>query len=144
MLPKHRRLLAFWSLYPPDRGGSRGSRSPQALAPAGSPLLGQQSPLPPHCPLHRGVPSLLTAALSCSHPQPTKFMVGTEQGIVIACNRKAKTPPEKITSTYSGHIGPIYALARNPFYPKIFLTVGDWTARIWSEETKESSIMWTK
>ncbi|NXH66654.1 DNAI2 protein, partial [Hydrobates tethys] len=75
---------------------------------------------------------------------PTKFMVGTEQGIVIACNRKAKTPPEKITSTYSGHHGPVYALARNPFYPKIFLTVGDWTARIWSEETKESSIMWTK
>ncbi|XP_069655492.1 dynein axonemal intermediate chain 2 isoform X2 [Haliaeetus albicilla] len=75
---------------------------------------------------------------------PTKFMVGTEQGIVIACNRKAKTPPEKITSTYSGHHGPVYALARNPFYPKIFLTVGDWTARIWSEEIKESSIMWTK
>ncbi|KFO84579.1 Dynein intermediate chain 2, axonemal, partial [Buceros rhinoceros silvestris] len=75
---------------------------------------------------------------------PTKFMVGTEQGIVIACNRKAKTPPEKITNTYSGHHGPVYALARNPFYPKIFLTVGDWTARIWSEDTKESSIMWTK
>ncbi|NXD76749.1 DNAI2 protein, partial [Halcyon senegalensis] len=75
---------------------------------------------------------------------PTKFMVGTEQGIVIACNRKAKTPPEKITSTYSGHHGPVYALARNPFYPKVFLTVGDWTARIWSEEIKESSIMSTK
>ncbi|NXI91928.1 DNAI2 protein, partial [Psophia crepitans] len=75
---------------------------------------------------------------------PTKFMVGTEQGIVIACNHKAKTPLEKITSTYSGHHGPVYALARNPFYPKIFLTVGDWTARIWSEETKESSIMCTK
>ncbi|KAM6111115.1 dynein axonemal intermediate chain 2 [Pterocles gutturalis] len=75
---------------------------------------------------------------------PTKFMVGTEQGIVIACNRKAKTPAEKITGTYSGHHGPIYALARNPFCPKIFLTVGDWTARIWSEEIKESPIMWTK
>ncbi|NXE30292.1 DNAI2 protein, partial [Ardeotis kori] len=76
--------------------------------------------------------------------QPTKFMVGTEQGIIIACNRKAKTPPEKIASTYSGHHGPVYALTRNPFYPKVFLTVGDWTARIWSEEIKESSIMWTK
>ncbi|NXL83623.1 DNAI2 protein, partial [Alectura lathami] len=75
---------------------------------------------------------------------PTKFMVGTEQGIIIACNRKAKAPPEKIASTYSGHHGPVYALTRNPFYPKIFLTVGDWTAQIWSEETKESSIMWTK
>ncbi|XP_061867150.1 dynein axonemal intermediate chain 2 [Colius striatus] len=75
---------------------------------------------------------------------PTKFMVGTEQGIVISCNRKAKTPPEKISSTFSGHHGPVCALARNPFCTKVFLTVGDWTARIWSEETKESSIMCTK
>ncbi|NXW93880.1 DNAI2 protein, partial [Alopecoenas beccarii] len=75
---------------------------------------------------------------------PTKFMVGTEQGVVIVGNRKAKSPLEKIAGTYSGHLGPIYALSRNPLYPKIFLTVGDWTARIWSEEAKESSIMWTK
>lgn len=26
---------------------------------------------------------------------------------------------------------------------KNFLTVGDWTARIWSEECRESAIMWT-
>ncbi|KAB1264924.1 Dynein intermediate chain 2; axonemal, partial [Camelus dromedarius] len=75
---------------------------------------------------------------------PTKFMVGTEQGIVISCNRKAKTQAEKIVCTFSGHHGPIYALQRNPFYPKNFLTVGDWTARIWSEDSRESSIMWTK
>lgn len=75
---------------------------------------------------------------------PTKFMVGTEQGIVISCNRKAKTPAEKIVCTFSGHHGPIYALQRNPFYPKNFLTVGDWAARIWSEESRESSIMWTR
>ncbi|KAM6377237.1 LOW QUALITY PROTEIN: kinesin-like protein KIF19 [Pluvialis apricaria] len=84
--------------------------------------------------------ALGAVALEFEPTMPTKFMVGTEQGIVIACNRKAKTPPEKITSN-SGHIGPVYALARTPFYPKIFLTVGDWTARIWSEETKESTIM---
>ncbi|XP_064423465.1 dynein axonemal intermediate chain 2 [Latimeria chalumnae] len=75
---------------------------------------------------------------------PTKFMVGTEEGIVVSCNRKAKTPAEKIVCTYSGHHGPIYSLQRNPFFPKNFLTIGDWTGRIWSEETKESSIMWTK
>ncbi|XP_049717387.1 dynein axonemal intermediate chain 2 isoform X2 [Elephas maximus indicus] len=75
---------------------------------------------------------------------PTKFMVGTEQGVVISCNRKGKTPAEKIVCTFSGHHGPIYALQRNPFYPKNFLTVGDWTARIWSEDSRESSIMWTK
>lgn len=71
-------------------------------------------------------------------------MVGTEQGIVISCNRKAKTQAEKIVCTFYGHHGPIYALQRNPFYPKNFLTVGDWTARIWSEDSRESSIMWTK
>lgn len=75
---------------------------------------------------------------------PTKFMVGTEQGIIISCNRKAKTSAEKIVCTFPGHHGPIYALQRNPFYPKNFLTVGDWTARIWSEDSRESSIMWTK
>nr|XP_017499480.2 dynein intermediate chain 2, axonemal isoform X2 [Manis javanica] len=75
---------------------------------------------------------------------PTKFMVGTEQGIVVSCNRKAKTAAEKIVCTFSGHHGPIYALQRNPFYPKNFLTVGDWTARIWSEDSRESPIMWTK
>uniref|UniRef100_A0A8K9X0J5 Dynein, axonemal, intermediate chain 2b n=1 Tax=Oncorhynchus mykiss TaxID=8022 RepID=A0A8K9X0J5_ONCMY len=78
------------------------------------------------------------------HFVPTKFMVGTEQGLVVSCNRKAKTPAEKIVCTYSGHHGPIYALQRNPFFPKNFLTVADWTARIWSEDIKESSIMWTK
>ncbi|XP_060796151.1 dynein axonemal intermediate chain 2 [Neoarius graeffei] len=75
---------------------------------------------------------------------PTKFMVGTEQGLVVSCNRKAKTPGDKIVCTYSGHHGPIYALQRNPFFPKNFLTVADWTVRIWSEDIRESSIMWTK
>ncbi|XP_066092984.1 dynein axonemal intermediate chain 2 isoform X1 [Saccopteryx bilineata] len=75
---------------------------------------------------------------------PTKFMVGTEQGIIISCNRKAKTSAEKIVCTFPGHHGPVYALQRNPFYPKNFLSIGDWTARIWSEDSRESSIMWTK
>ncbi|MBN3307577.1 DNAI2 protein, partial [Amia calva] len=88
--------------------------------------------------------SLGAISLEFETTMPTKFMVGTEQGQVVSCNRKAKTPAEKIVCTYSGHHGPIYALQRNPFFPKNFLTVGDWTARIWSEDIKESSIMWTK
>ena len=76
--------------------------------------------------------------------QPTKFMVGTDQGTIMSCNRKAKTPAEKIVAVYPGHHGPVYSLQRNPFFPKQFLSVGDWTARIWSEDIRESSIMWTK
>uniref|UniRef100_A0A3B3BWR0 Dynein, axonemal, intermediate chain 2b n=1 Tax=Oryzias melastigma TaxID=30732 RepID=A0A3B3BWR0_ORYME len=75
---------------------------------------------------------------------PTKFMVGTEEGLIISCNRKAKTPAEKIVCTYDGHHGSVYAVQRNPFLPKNFLTVGDWCARIWSEDIKESSIINTK
>ena len=42
--------------------------------------------------------------------QPTKFMVGTEQGVILSCNRKAKNPQDKITAAFAGHHGPIYAL----------------------------------
>jgi len=74
---------------------------------------------------------------------PTKFLVGTEQGTVLLCNRKAKGPGDKIGAVYPGHHGPIYALQRNPFAPKYFLTVGDWTARIWMEDLR-SPIMTTR
>jgi len=57
-------------------------------------------------------------------------MAGTEQGTIISCNRRAKTPAEKVSTIYTGHIGPVYALQRNPFFPKNFLSVGDWRARV--------------
>mmetsp|Transcript_31317 Transcript_31317/g.43427 ORF Transcript_31317/g.43427 Transcript_31317/m.43427 type:complete len:570 (+) Transcript_31317:288-1997(+) len=74
---------------------------------------------------------------------PTKFMVGTEQGSVISCNRKAKNPQDRVGASYSGHHGPVYALERNPFFAKYFCSIGDWTARIWMEDLK-TPIMTTK
>jgi len=41
------------------------------------------------------------------------------------------------------HHGPVYAVQRNPSIHKYFLTVGDWTAKIWSEELK-TPLMQTK
>lgn len=41
------------------------------------------------------------------------------------------------------HLGPVVAIKRNPAFVKNFLTVGDWCARIWSEDCKESAIIWT-
>mmetsp|Transcript_60818 Transcript_60818/g.166665 ORF Transcript_60818/g.166665 Transcript_60818/m.166665 type:complete len:568 (-) Transcript_60818:453-2156(-) len=67
---------------------------------------------------------------------PTKFLVGTEQGKVVSCNRKAKNPSDRIGTIYEGHCGPVYALQRNPFFPKYFLTIGDWTVRLWNEEIR--------
>ncbi|NXH44018.1 DNAI2 protein, partial [Dicaeum eximium] len=84
-------------------------------------------------------------SLDFAPTMPTKFLVGTEQGIIISCNRDAKTPPEKIANIFRSHIGAVYRVTRSPFFPKVFLTVGDWTARIWTEELMDSSsIMETK
>ncbi|XP_068618703.1 dynein intermediate chain 3, ciliary [Battus philenor] len=83
------------------------------------------------------------SALEYEPTIPTRFMVGTETGLVIGANRKGKTPLEKLPSRYEAHLGPVYALQRNPTFFKNFLTVGDWTARVWSEDCRESSILWT-
>lgn len=74
---------------------------------------------------------------------PTRFMVGTEHGFVLSGNRKGKQPHEKLTAKFNAHLGPVYAVQRNPGFVKNFLTVGDWTAKIWSEDTRDSAIIWT-
>eukprot|EP00798_Chlamydomonas_sp_ICE-L_P028284 gene28284-31392_t len=66
---------------------------------------------------------------------PTNFMVGTEQGSIFSCNRKAKNPADRVKYSLSGHHGPIYGLRRNPFNSKFFMSIGDWTARIWTDDT---------
>ena len=38
---------------------------------------------------------------------PTKFMVGTEQGTIITCNRKAKTAQDKLAAFYQSYTGPV-------------------------------------
>lgn len=82
-------------------------------------------------------------SLDYDFQMPTKFMVGSEQGVVASCNRKAKNPADRIVQTYPGHLGPVYTVRRNPFFQKNFLTIGDWTAKIWSEDLR-TPIMWTR
>ncbi|XP_077353266.1 dynein axonemal intermediate chain 2-like isoform X2 [Festucalex cinctus] len=88
--------------------------------------------------------ALRAVSLEYNVTMPDTFLVGTEQGAVVYCNRAAETPAEKIVYTYDGHHGPVYAIQRNPFLSQNFLTVGDWGARIWADDIKESSIMWTR
>ncbi|XP_035446046.1 dynein intermediate chain 3, ciliary [Spodoptera frugiperda] len=74
---------------------------------------------------------------------PTRFMVGTENGLVINGNRKGKSAMDKLPAKFDAHVGPVWRVERNPGFLKNFLTVGDWTARVWSEECRESSVIWT-
>eukprot|EP00891_Asterochloris_glomerata_P005483 jgi/Astpho2/5483/fgenesh1_pm.00078_%23_1_t len=86
----------------------------------------------------RGSETVLGAMSLEYNPQagPTKFMIGSEQGNIISCNRKAKNPQDRVGASFPAHHGPVYGLVRNPFYPKFFLSIGDWTARIWNEDLK--------
>lgn len=34
------------------------------------------------------------------------------------------------------HLGPIYSIHRSPPNTKYFLTVGDWSAKIWTDDLK--------
>ena len=100
-------------------------------------------------------------SVSCLEYEPTipaKFMVGTDQGKALGCTRKAKCQAEYILNIFDAHYGPVRALERNPSYSKVgartelwrpimlcvqnFLTVGDWSARVWSEDISESCLFW--
>jgi dynein intermediate chain 2 len=77
---------------------------------------------------------------------PTKYLVGTEQGIVLSINLRNRKQNNGVTVYDTGagkHHGPIYSIQRNPIHNKFFMTIGDWTARVWTEDLK-SPIMTTK
>ena len=71
-------------------------------------------------------------------------MVGTETGRIVLCIRKAKSDTDRINVIYPGHSCPIYSIQRHLFFNKTFLSVGDWTLRIWSEEIRDDYILSTK
>jgi dynein intermediate chain 2 len=68
---------------------------------------------------------------------PTKYLIGTEQGYILQANKRPGKQVE-IISRYGidngKHHGPVYSLWRNPGHSKYFLSVGDWSAKIWSDE----------
>ncbi len=68
----------------------------------------------------------------------TKFLLGTESGAVVNCNKKGKTDADRLGHMYRDHYGPITSVMRSPFYPKFFLTTADWTARLWHEDIRAS------
>ena len=77
---------------------------------------------------------------------PMKYLIGTEQGYILQGNRRPGRPVEvnvRFGLESGKHHGPVYAIQRNPTATKYFLTVGDWQAKIWSEEQR-TPIMQTR
>ena len=48
----------------------------------------------------KGKPTLGGISLEYESTMPTKFMVGTEQGTILSCNRKAKSPADRIVANF--------------------------------------------
>ena len=57
---------------------------------------------------------------------PAKYLVGTEQGVVLSINMRKKKSNDCVQALDMGsgkHHGPIYSIQRNPTHTKFFLTV---------------------
>ncbi|KAL9185252.1 hypothetical protein ACHAXT_003029 [Thalassiosira profunda] len=69
---------------------------------------------------------------------PTKFLCGSEQGIVLSLNTRNRKTNNGITvfDTDGGQKAPVPSIQRNPIHTKFFLTVSAWTAKLWSEDIK--------
>ncbi|EFN79166.1 Dynein intermediate chain 2, axonemal [Harpegnathos saltator] len=70
-----------------------------------------------------------------------KFMAGMQNGVVVNVNRRAPSLAEKLSNRFNCHHSPVIAIDRNPFTLKNFLTVGDCTAKIWADDTREDSLI---
>ncbi|TNJ27904.1 Dynein intermediate chain [Giardia muris] len=72
----------------------------------------------------------------------SKFVVGTEAGHIIHCNRKNK-PNERITQVLLGHNGPTRSIIRSPFFGKYFLSCADWCIKLWADDIRTPIITTT-
>ncbi|CAD1469760.1 unnamed protein product, partial [Heterotrigona itama] len=73
----------------------------------------------------------------------TKFMFGLENGVVVTGSRKARTNAEKLSVRFNAHFGEVKSVDRNVFNPLVFVTIGDWRARVWVEDTREDCLVST-
>ncbi|GKT15502.1 Dynein axonemal intermediate chain 2 [Aduncisulcus paluster] len=121
--------LPAWALAGRNRPGakrsSRGSARPGARGAAGT-TAAEEKPV---------APLLGTMCIDYdSAAGLNKFTIGTETGHICLCNSKGRTPSERISAVFHGQHGAISSLYRSPFYPKFFLTSGDWSVRLFHEE----------
>ena len=89
---------------------------------------------------------ILGATSMCYYPEagPMKYLIGTEQGYLMqAQKRKGIEVQQRFGYDGGKHHGPVYSITRNTGHSKYFLSVGDWCAKVWTEELK-SPIMQTR
>ncbi|KAK1130138.1 hypothetical protein K0M31_019822 [Melipona bicolor] len=82
-------------------------------------------------------------ALQFEQTMSSRFLAGTENGLVVNVNRRASNLVEKLAVKFQCYVGPVVAIDRNPVYTKNFLTIGNWSAKVWADDTKEGNLLST-
>jgi dynein intermediate chain 2 len=85
-----------------------------------------------------GVPSRNVGATSMEYVADygPKYLVGTETGTIMLATKKPKRNVEiNFNNSYGlesmgRHMGPVTRIQRNPFNPRFFLSVGDWSVNV--------------
>ncbi|GIY25895.1 dynein intermediate chain 3, ciliary [Caerostris darwini] len=83
-------------------------------------------------------------SITCIEYDPTlpqRFMLGTEQGMMLSCNRKFKESSEIISGSYDTKMGPVLTIERNMFFPKLFASCSTWGVKVWSEDLTSSPML---
>ena len=76
--------------------------------------------------------------LSYDPSLPYRYLVSTDLGVVFSLSLKT----DSVLGEYQvGHQGTVRCVQRNPAFAKIFLTAGDRTLRVCSEDVRSSSIL---
>lgn len=89
-----------------------------------------------------GRPVLGVTSLEYVADYGPKYLIGTESGaIVLATKKPKKTAEINFNSCYGvegvgRHLGPTFRIARNPFFPRYFLSLGDWSVHLWEDDIK--------
>ncbi|CAH0723375.1 unnamed protein product, partial [Brenthis ino] len=82
------------------------------------------------------------SALQFDKAFPTRLLCGTDTGFIININRKGKTHQEIMSGIFQAHRGPVKTVQRNPSLSKMFITCGDWTVNIWSDDIHSNPVMY--
>ncbi|KAJ8728159.1 hypothetical protein PYW08_016544 [Mythimna loreyi] len=84
------------------------------------------------------------STLEFDNGMPTKFLCGTETGLVINANRMGRSHSDILVSYWNAHTGSVQAVQRSPCTFRMFLTCGDYTVKVWSEEVRTAPIIVTR
>nr|XP_034180598.1 dynein intermediate chain 3, ciliary-like isoform X3 [Osmia lignaria] len=90
------------------------------------------------------VKAIGVTALQYEQTISSRFLAGMQNGMIINVNKRNLNRIEKLASKFMCYTGPVVSIDRNPAVVKNFLTIGDRSAKVWADDTKEGCFLRTR